>query len=91
MDGFNPMEVAAGMEPVRMRKKYGKRFCMVGGIDKREIAKDRAAIDREVAKIVPLIQEGGYIPWIDHTVPPDTSLANYEYYLEQKRRIISHG
>jgi hypothetical protein len=88
VDGFNPMEVAAGMDPVRIRKQYGKRFCMVGGIDKREIAKGPTAIDREIAKIAPLIEEGGYIPWIDHTVPPDTSLADFEYYLEQKRQII---
>jgi uroporphyrinogen decarboxylase len=91
VDGFNPMEVAAGMEPVRMRRKYGRSFCMVGGIDKREIAKDRAAIDREVAKIAPLIQEGGYIPWIDHAIPPDISLDNFRHYLEQKKKVILGG
>jgi uroporphyrinogen decarboxylase len=91
VDGFNPMEVAAGMDPVRLRARYGRSFSMVGGVDKREIAKDRAAIDREVARIAPLVAEGGYIPWIDHTVPPDTPLANFEYYLEQKRRILCGG
>jgi uroporphyrinogen decarboxylase len=88
VNGFNPMEIAAGMDPVRMRRKYGKSFSMVGGVDKREIAKGRAAIDREVAKIAPLIAEGGYIPWIDHTVPPDTALADFQYYLERKRKVI---
>ena len=45
IDGFAPMEVAAGMDPVAMREKYGKSFCMFGGVDKREIAKGRRAID----------------------------------------------
>ncbi len=89
VDGFNPMEVAAGMDPVAMRRKYGKSFCMVGGVDKREIAKGRPAIDAQMARLAPLIHEGGYIPWIDHTVPPDTSLADFQYYLEQKRKVLA--
>ena len=88
VDGFNPMEVAAGMDPVAMRKKYGKAFCMVGGVDKREIAKGKRAIDAEIAKIAPIVREGGYIPWIDHTVPPDTSLSDFQYYLERKHHVI---
>jgi hypothetical protein len=76
------------MDPVMMRKKYGKSFCMVGGVDKREIAKGRQAIDAEIARLAPVIREGGYIPWIDHTVPPDTALADFEYYLEKKRKVI---
>jgi hypothetical protein len=89
VDGFNPMEVAAGMDPVAMRRKYGKSFCMVGGVDKREIAKGRRAIDAEIARLAPVIREGGYIPWIDHTVPPDTALADFQYYLEQKRKVLA--
>jgi len=89
VDAFNPMEVAAGMDPVAMRRKYGKRFSMVGGVDKREIAKGRRAIDREVERLAPIVQEGGYIPWIDHTVPPDTSLADFQYYLERKRKVLA--
>ena len=86
--GFNPMEVAAGMDPANMRRKWGKSFSMVGGVDKREIAKGRTAIDAQIARIAPLVEEGGFIPWIDHTVPPEVSLADFEYYLEQKRRMI---
>jgi uroporphyrinogen decarboxylase len=88
VDGFNPMEVAAGMDPVRMRREYGRSFCMVGGVDKREIAKGKREIDAQIARIAPLVEQGGYIPWIDHAIPPDVSLANFEYYLEQKRKII---
>jgi len=34
-----------------------------------------------------LIQKGGYIPSIDHGVPPDVSFENFCYYLEFIRKI----
>ena len=88
VDAFNPMEIAAGMDPVAFRRKWGRDFAMVGGVDKREIAKGPAAIDAVLAHLAPLMEEGGYIPWIDHTVPPDVSLADFQYYLARKRKLI---
>lgn len=88
VDGFGPIEIAAGMDPLQLRQQYGTSFCMVGGIDKREIARGKAAIDAEIKKITPLIHQGGFIPTIDHAVPPDVSYADFCYYLEEKRRVI---
>ena len=88
VDGFNPMEVAAGMDPVAMRRKWGHSFAMVGGVDKREIAKGKREIEAQIEHLAPLVEEGGFIPWIDHAIPPEVSLANFEYYLERKRKII---
>lgn len=88
VDGFYPIEVAAGMEPVKLRKKYGKSFCMIGGVDKREIAKDLRSIENEIKKLTPVIEEGGFIPTIDHCVPPDVSLYNFKYYLELKSKVL---
>ncbi|MCE5278733.1 MAG: hypothetical protein LLG03_11970 [Planctomycetaceae bacterium] len=77
-----PLEAAAGMDPVAVRKKYGKSLAMIGAIDKRAMAAGKAAIDREVYSKVPyLIETGGFIPTCDHAVPPDVSLENYEYYI----------
>ena len=89
VDGFGPVERAAGMDPVRLRRQYGKRIVMVGGVDKREIAKDRGAIDREIDRSIrPIIDEGGFIPTIDHAIPPDVSLDNFRYYLDRKRTLL---
>lgn len=88
VDGFGPVERAAGMDPLAVRKKYGRDVCMVGGVDKRELARDRAAIDAEIDRLAPLIEEGGFIPTIDHAVPPDVSLDNFRYYLERKRALL---
>ena len=35
----------------------------------------------------PLLESGGYIPTIDHTVPPDIPYENYMYYMELKAKI----
>jgi len=89
VDGFNPMERASGMDPVRFRKQYGKSVCMIGGIDKLEIAKGEDAIDAEVERtIAPIIDQGGYIPTIDHSIPPDVSYKDFLYYLDVKRKLL---
>jgi uroporphyrinogen decarboxylase len=83
-----PLEAAAGMEPYKLRRKYGKALALSGGIDKRELSKDKKAIEVELRnKIEPMLEMGGYIPTVDHTVPPDVPLENFLYYLELKRKI----
>ena len=89
VDGFGPMEIAAGMDPVRLRKEYGKTLCMLGGIDKREIAKGKGEIEAELRRRAPIISQGGYIPSIDHSIPPSVSLDNFNYYLELKRKFLN--
>ena len=80
-----PCECAAGMDIRRLRAEYGHDLALSGGIDKRELAKGRRAIEREVVgKMAPLLEDGGYIPTVDHAVPPDISYDNFMYYLEVK-------
>jgi uroporphyrinogen decarboxylase len=87
--GHWPLEQASGMEPLRLRREYGRDLFLAGGIDKLEIAKGRDAIDRELeSKLPPLLESGGYIPFLDHTFPPDISYDSLQYYLEVKRRLI---
>jgi len=87
-----PLEAAAGTDPVALRKRYGGSLGLIGGIDKRALARGPAAIDREVhGKIPYLIESGGFIPTCDHAVPHDVSLANYQYYLEQVRKLAESG
>ena len=84
-----PLERAANMDPLKLRAKYGHDLGLGGGIDKRELAKGRKEIQAELLRHVPrLLEDGGYIPTIDHTVPPDVSYANFMYYLEQKERLL---
>jgi uroporphyrinogen decarboxylase len=43
------------------------------------------AIDAELLRVAPLLEEGGFIPWCDHHVPPDVSLENYQYYVRRMK------
>lgn len=89
VDAIWPLERAAGMDPVRLRKKFGRELRLFGGVDKRELAKDKESIDRHLAELVPLIEEGGFIPTVDHTVSPDISLENFKYYIKRKCDLLS--
>jgi len=82
VDGFLPMDVNAGMDIVAVRRDYPQlRF--IGGYDKLAVAKGREAIDLEFARIMPVIEQGGYIIGCDHQLSPETSLENYRYYIKK--------
>jgi uroporphyrinogen decarboxylase len=55
---------------------------LLGGIDKRELAKDKRAVYEMVAKLPPLIEKGGYVPHVDHAIPHNVPLRNYIYFRE---------
>jgi len=75
-----PMEVAAGMDVVRLRRRFGKDLRMGGGMDKRILASNKRAIKAMVDAKKALIREGGYVPGVDHGIPPDISWENFMYY-----------
>jgi len=84
----SPLEVAAGMDAVALRKKYGKDLILCGNIDKRVFARGKDAIREEVMSKVPfLVETGGYFPGVDHAIPPDISLENYRYFINLLREI----
>ncbi len=83
-----PLERASGQDPVRLRQKFGKSLRLWGGVDKRVLAEGPAAIDEHLRALRPLIEEGGYIPTVDHTVPPDISWPNFKHYMESKAKLL---
>ena len=89
VDGIWPMERASDdTDPNFLRKKYGRNLRLWGGVDKRELAKDHAAIDVHLRTLIPLIEEGGFIPTVDHLVSPDVSYDNFLYYMQQKQHLL---
>ena len=89
VNGILPFEVQCGMDVVKFRQEYGKDLIMIGGIDKRVLAKTRKDIDDEISRIAPIIDKGGYIPWLDHSVPPDVPFDNFMYYMHKLERAIN--
>jgi uroporphyrinogen decarboxylase len=83
-----PFEVQAGMDVRIFRKLYGKNLAILGGLDKRLLVGPPQALVEEIRRIVrPMLNSGGYIPSLDHTVPPDVSLDQFRYYLDCLRGI----
>ncbi len=77
--GLYPFEVRAGMDVAEVRAKY-PRLQMLGGIDKGALVEGPAAIDRELARVAPVIRSGGYVPGVDHYVHPDVPWEHFAYY-----------
>jgi uroporphyrinogen decarboxylase len=87
-----PIEVGTwGGDPVAYREKYGRNLLIMGGVDKNILTRGPEAIDREIDRLTPLVEEGGYIPTPDHKVPPSVPLANYWYYLDRIREVWGKG
>lgn len=83
-----PVEIGTwGADPIKYRQQYGKDLLMMGGFDKHILADSKAAIEAEVYRLLPLVDEGGFIGFCDHRVPPDVPLDNYMFYLETVRRV----
>ncbi len=78
----DPMEVAAGNDIVALRKQFGRDMAFQGGVDKRAMARGGKVLEAEIARLRPVIDDGGYIPGCDHGVPSDVSWPNYVRYVE---------
>ena len=87
INGIFPLEVAAGMDPLNLRKKYGKNLFLTGGIDKRELSKGRTEIDRQVEIVKALIKGGGYFVQGDHHLPEDISYDNIVYFINEVNKL----
>jgi uroporphyrinogen decarboxylase len=85
IDGAYPSEIAAGSDPLALRRAFpGVR--LMGGLDKRRFAEGKAGAAAELARLAPLMREGAFIPFVDHFVPPDVSYETYCYSVEERRK-----
>ena len=67
---FTPFEVQAGCDIREYRALYPSLGIM-GGLDKRAMARDAAAVDEQVAIAAEMVKRGRYVPGFDHHIPPD--------------------
>ncbi len=90
IDGVMPMEVNAGMDVEVYRERY-PRLLLMGGVDKRALARGPEAIDREMEKVARVVAGGGYLPWTDHAVPHDISWDNFRYYAKRLKEVTGRA
>jgi len=91
LNAMHPFEPAAGMDIVEIRKKYGKRLAIRGGINKFALLGTKEEIRRELEyKMQPfMIEQGGTIFGLDHRIVNGTTIENYRYYVNLGREILN--
>jgi uroporphyrinogen decarboxylase len=79
LDGLNPLEIKAGMDPIQLKQTFGEELLLHGGINA-VLWNDIDAISEEMRRVVPVVkQNGGYIFSSDHSVPSSVSLQNFRH------------
>ena len=87
ISGILPFEVTGSMDLIKIRKDY-PGLQIAGGINKMKLFGDKHEIDNELEKVPHMLKKGGYIPFVDHSVPPLISWDNFVYYREKLNDII---
>ena len=80
IDGYNPLEVKAGMDALELRRRFGHRMAFCGNSDIQVWESgDREAIRREVLRKLNAARGGGFIFQSDHSVSSAVSGPTYDY------------
>jgi uroporphyrinogen decarboxylase len=88
VDTVWPIERASDVSPQQWRRQFGRSLRLWGGVDKRLLSRGRDVVAEHLREFIPLIEEGGFIPTVDHTVPPDVSYDDFCIYMELKRALL---
>ena len=85
--GLYPFEVMAGMKVDQVRAAF-PNLQILGGLDKIALARGPEAIDAALEFVSSMLKRSGYIPYVDHMVPPDVSWQNFSYYRKRLNDLI---
>jgi uroporphyrinogen decarboxylase len=91
INGFHPVERAAGMDLARVKRKYGTKLCPVGNINNKTtmVFGTPEEVKREALECLKIAAPGGgYVLATDHSLHDDIPLANIHAYIETAKE---HG
>jgi len=71
------------------REKYGKELRGVGGVNKHVMSYDKATVDKEIERLKPLVELGGFLPCPDHRLPLENKWELVQYYCERMKKEFS--
>jgi len=90
LDALNPLEVKAGMDPVQLKREFGDRLVLHGGVNA-VLWDNPAAIEAEMRRVVPVLKEGGgYVFSSDHSVPSSVSLQDFRRVVELAKELSAY-
>ena len=92
-DCLQPLEVKAQMDVVQLKRDYGDRLSLMGGIDVRVVAEgtEEELVEEVRGKITVAKEQGGYIYHSDHSVPDNVSFERYTRTIELVKEYGRYG
>jgi len=86
IDALNPIEIKAGMDILELKRKYGDRLVLHGGINA-VLWDKKDEIVSEIERLVPVLKEkGGYIFSSDHSIPNTVSLDDFSQIIQTMKQ-----
>ena len=87
LDALNPLEVKAGMDPLQIKKEFGKNLVLHGGINAVNWT-DEEKILAEMEEKIPVLKEsGGYIFASDHSIPDSVSFPTFTKIIQAYKKL----
>jgi uroporphyrinogen decarboxylase len=85
MDCLQAMEVKAGMDLIHLKKTYGDRISLMGGLDIRALeSNDPDMVEAELQQKVPVAMEGGgFVLHTDHSVSSRVDYETYRFFVDR--------
>jgi uroporphyrinogen decarboxylase len=91
IDMLNPLEVKAGMDPVRLKREYGDRLAFHGGINA-VLFDEPEKLSKQMREVIPVLKRGGgYCVSSDHSVPQSVSLEAFRRFVELAKELGSYA
>ncbi len=81
IEGILPLERQAGVDLNKLRKINPDQI-YIGHFDKMVMDKGEDALRNEFERLMPTVEQGGYIISCDHQTPPNVSLEDYKLYIK---------
>lgn len=87
IDAYHTLEVKAGMDVIKLKKKYKNKLAYLGNIDALNVLPgSNENIERDLLHRLNAAKGGGYMPGADHSVPSNVSAENYDYFINLIRK-----
>jgi len=85
MDCLQVVEIKAGMDLLKIKKEYGKKIALCGGMDARNLVENNIeAIKKELHAKIPAVMTGsGYILHSDHSIPDQCEYETYRFFVDE--------
>ena len=82
-----PWETQFGLDMADVRKEYPK-LGIIGGLNKHVLEFSRSEMDKELDKVPYMLEQGYFIPSLDHGTTNAVSWDNYQYFYDRLRGMI---